>query len=192
MWCVYFWFDTITWYYISITFNPYKVLLKQTVWRTPIKFDNKSQSLLFKPGLKSWLKKTVIRSVELYQSSSPHRILNPEASSSKVGPVVEGGQSFQLVHRWPGTGPVLADDTQGEHNSIPVTQMSHSDQHHLWSFFWLRYFFLTLVSSSASLWFSHLYSLILWSSTLTCAVSACKYQNLTVNYFFYLPQYMKP
>lgn len=63
-----------------------------------------------------------MRSVELYQASSPHRILNPEASSSKVGPVIEGGQSFQLVHLWPGTGPVLADDAQGEHNNLPVPQ----------------------------------------------------------------------
>lgn len=61
-------------------------------------------------------------SLDLYQSSSSHGILNPEASSSKVGPVNEGGQSFELVHLQPGTDPVLADDTQGEHNSLPVPQ----------------------------------------------------------------------
>lgn len=61
-------------------------------------------------------------SLDFYRSSSSHRILNPEASSSKVAPVIEGGQSFELVHLQPGTDPVLTDDTQGEHNSLPVPQ----------------------------------------------------------------------
>lgn len=54
--------------------------------------------------------------MDFYQTSSPQGILKPEASSGKVGPVVEGGQSFQLVRLQPGTGPVLTDDTQDEHN----------------------------------------------------------------------------
>lgn len=44
---------------------------------------------------------------------------------------------------------------------------------HLWSFFWLRYFFLMFASSLAKLWFSLLYSFILESSILSSAINAC-------------------
>lgn len=42
---------------------------------------------------------------------------------------------------------------------------------YLWSFFWLRYFFLTFASSPANLWFSLLYSFIFESSILSSAIS---------------------
>lgn len=75
--------------------------------------------------------------------------------------------------------------------ACPTEIRSNKGQYHLWSFFWLRYFFLMLVSSSASLWFSHLYSLILWSSTLTCAVSTCKNKTPTMNFTWVFPELLR-
>lgn len=43
--------------------------------------------------------------MDFYQTSSPHLTLNPEASAGEGGPVVEGGQGFQVVLQ-PGAAPV--------------------------------------------------------------------------------------
>lgn len=121
----------------------------------------------------------------------PHRVVDPETSSSEVRFVAQLRQQLQLLHF--GLGPLLTVETEQQVIRVGTLSTAMTLRHapcstlllqhwvtadtYLYSFFWLRYFFLMFVSSLASLWFSLLYSFIFESRIISSATSTCGTRN---------------